>query len=372
VPFISKKTAATFLTDITEAVKKPSKNATWTTDGDKAYVVPSVNATTLDVDKTLSNLNAAALKTTGRAAQVVLKEVPAERTTEQAKAMGIEVPLGSFTTDNHGDNNRMRNVIVATAYANNTLLAPGQEFDYNVVVNSHTVEPGVFFPAPAIQPDGGLKDEIGGGICQVSTTLFNAVFFAGLEVLERYNHTNYISSYPLGRDAAVNYGGGSFRFRNDTNYWILIKGYADEAECTFVIYGTDEGRKVTYTTSDWYGTVPMPAEQKVKDPTLFVGETKVKAPGQPGKSVKVVRSVTLNGEEIHRDVFVSEFPARPKITLEGTKPKEGTTTTTTKSGTTTTTTVKPSTTTTTHPATTTTKPPTTTTTKPPTTTTSAG
>ena len=111
VPFISKKTATAFLADITEAVKKPSKNATWTTDGDKAYIVPSVSATTLDAGKTLDNLNAATLKTTGRVAQVVLKEVPAERTTEEAKAMGIEVPLGSYTTDNHGDNNRMRNVI---------------------------------------------------------------------------------------------------------------------------------------------------------------------------------------------------------------------------------------------------------------------
>ena len=359
VPFISKKTATLFLADITNAVKKPSKNATWTTDGKRAYVVPSVNATTLDVDKTLDRLNAAALETTGRVAQAVLKEVPAERTTDEAKAMGVKVALGSYTTDNHGNNNRMRNVMVASKYANNVLLAPGQVFDYNELVNSHTREPGVFYPAPAIQPDGGLKDEIGGGICQVSTTLFNAVFFAGLEVLERYNHTNHISSYPLGRDAAVNLGGANFRFRNDMDHWILIRAYADEAQCTFVIYGTDEGRKVTYTTSDWYGATSLPPEQKIKDPTLFVGETKVQAPGQPGKSVKVVRSVTLNGEQIHRDVFVSAFPARPKITLEGTKPKEGTTTTT-EPGTTTT---KPGTTTTTKPTTTTTKPPTTTTKK---------
>ena len=371
VPFISKKTASLFLADITNAVKRPSKNATWTTDGDTATLVPSVNATTLDVDKTLGNLNAATLKTTGRVAQVVLKEVPPDRTTEKAKAMGIEVPLGSYTTDNHGDNNRMRNVIAASKFANNVLVAPGEEFDYNEVVNSHTKDPGVFYPAPAIQPDGSLKDEIGGGICQVSTTLFNAVFFTGLEVLERYNHTNYISSYPLGRDATVTLGGANFRFRNDMNHWILIKAYADEAECTFVIYGTDEGRKVTYTTSDWYDITPAPAEQKVKDPTLFVGETKVKMPGQTGKSVKVVRSVTLNGEELHHDVFVSEFPARPKITLEGTKPKPGTTTTTTKPGTTTTTT-KPGTTTTTKNPTTTTTKPTTTTTKKPTTTTAAG
>jgi vancomycin resistance protein YoaR len=354
VPYISRKTAAAFLATITDAVKKPSKNARWTTNGKTAALAPSQNATTLDVEKTLDGLNAAVLSATNRVAKVVLKQVPPDLTTEKAKAMGIEVALGSYTTDNHGNNNRMLNVISASRLCDGILLAPGQVFDYNAAVNSHVNDPGLFQPAPAIQQDGSLKAELGG------------VFFAGLDVVERHNHSNYIKSYPLGRDATVTEGGSNFRFRNDMNHWILIKAYADSAQCTFTIYGTDEGRKVTYTTSDWFNVSTVP-DQTVKNPDMLIGETNIKMPGQPGRSVKVVRKVTQNGKLIGTDTFQSVFPARPKVTEEGTKPKSGSTTTTTKPGTTTTTTS--GSTTTTRSTTTTTKKPTTTTTKKTTTTT---
>ena len=344
VPYISRTTTALFLADITEGVKKPGKDASWKIAGGKVTVIPSQNATALDVEGTLTALNTAAMSSTNRVAQVVLKEVPPALTTEKAKERGIEVPLGSFTTDNHGDWGRMQNVIKGSGLVDGFMLAPGQEFDYNKEVNSHNDEPGFWYLAPAIQADGTLKNEPGGGICQVSTTLFNAVFFAGLEVLERYNHSNYISSYPLGRDATVSVNGPNFRFRNDMNHWVMISTYADEAECTFTIYGKDEGRKVSYTTSDWSSSAS-------------------------GRSVTVVRTVALNSQVLHKDVFNSFFPFRvPPTTTTTTKPGTTTTTkpgptTTTKPGQTTTTTQPPtSTTTTTLP------PPTTTTAPPPTTT----
>ena len=335
VPYISRVTTALFLADVTDAVKKPGKDASWKIEGDKATVIPSVNATTLDVEGTLTALNTAAMSSTNRVAEVVLKEVPPAFTTEKARERGIEVALGSFTTDNHGDWNRMQNVIKGAGLVDGFMLAPGQEFDFNKEVNSHNDEPGFWRLAPAIQADGTLKNEPGGGICQVSTTLFNAVFFTGLDVLERYNHSNYISSYPLGRDATVSVGGPNFRFRNDMNHWVMIKTYADEAQCTFTIYGTNEGRKVTYTTSDWSSSAA-------------------------GRSVTVVRTVTLNTQVLHKDVFNSFFPFRAPTTTT-----TSSTTSTTKPGTTTT---KPtSTTTTTHKPTSTT----TTTTEPPTSTSTA-
>jgi vancomycin resistance protein YoaR len=348
VPYISRTTTALFLADITEGVKKPGKDASWKVEGGKVTVIPSQNATALDVEGTLTALNTAAMSATDRTATVVLKEVPPTLTTEKAKEMGIAVPLGSFTTDNHGEWGRMQNVIKASGLVDGFMLAPGQEFDYNKEVNSHT-EPGFWYLAPAIQADGSLKNEPGGGICQVSTTLFNAVFFAGLEVLERYNHSNYISSYPLGRDATVSMGGPNFRFRNDMTHWVMIDTYADEAECTFTIYGTDEGRKVTYTTSGWSSSAA-------------------------GRSVTCVRTVTLNTQVLHKDVFDSFFPFRTPSTTTTSTTKPGSTTTTkpgptstTKPGTTTTTGSTP-TTTTKPPAPTTTAPPPTTTVPPPTTT----
>jgi vancomycin resistance protein YoaR len=360
IPVISSKTAALFLTGIADAVKTPGKDASWTTDGKKATVVPSVNGTALDVQGTLAALNAAALSPTNRVATVVLKESPPKLTTEQATARGIDVVLATFTTGNHGSGARQRNVIRGTGVVDGYMVAPGQTFNFNAVVSSPYLNtPGFWEPAPAIQPDGSLSNEPGGGICQVATTLFNSAFFSGLEIVERHNHSNYISNYPLGRDATVSAGGPNFIFRNDSGHWILIKTYASAAVCTFTIYGTPDGRKVTYTTSGW-------------------------SVSARGKSVTVVRNVTLNGQTLHHDVFNSFFPNRPpsttttssttsttkpSSTTTTTKPPTSTTTTTTKPPTsTTTTTTKPPTSSTTKPTTSTTAKPTTTTAKPTTTT----
>jgi vancomycin resistance protein YoaR len=194
-----------------------------------------------------------------------------------------------------------------------------------------------FQTAPAIVA-GKLEETLGGGICQVSTTLFNAVFFAGLDVTARTNHSLYISHYPKGRDATVSWGGPAFRFRNDTKTWIMIKAAASRSSLTFVIYGTPVNRQVTYTTGDWYN-VQSPTEKRVKTAELFVGQERQIDGGQTGKQVKVTRKVIEGGKTIHDDVFLSSYPMKPKIIEEGSKP--------------TTTTTVPATTTTTSPPTTT-------------------
>ena len=76
--------------------------------------------------------------------------------------------------------------------------------------------------APAIV-QGRLVPQLGGGICQVGTTVFNTVFFSGLPVIERHNHSQYISHYPKGRDATVSWGGPDFKFKNDTKTWVLLE-----------------------------------------------------------------------------------------------------------------------------------------------------
>ena len=171
---------------------------------------------------------------------------------------------------------------------------------------------------------GKLEDSLGGGICQVSTTLFNAVFFAGLDVTARTNHSIYISHYPKGRDATVSWGGPAFRFVNDTPNWILIKAASSRSSLTFVLYGTPQNRQVTYTTGDWYGLKP-PNEKRVKTDTLDQGITHVVEDGQTGRSIKVTRRVIQEGKTIHQDTFVSNYPMRPKIVEEGTRPTTTTT-----------------------------------------------
>lgn len=340
VPRVSPKKARPFLDDVARAVRVEPKKATWETDGQVATLIPAVVGKELDLEATCAALTAAAMRRTDRTAAAVLKDLRPERTTEEAKAMGIERALASYTTEFSGSPNRIANIQRAAQLINGTLVAPGEVFSFNKTVGQRTEERG-FKTAPVITPEGRLQDDLGGGICQVATTLFNAAFFAGLEIVERANHTLYIDHYPMGRDAAVSWGSPDLKFRNDTAHWILIKSHADNDSVRFVIYGTPDGRKVTYYTSDWYDIVKK-TEKRVKTDELYVGETRVKDYGQDGRSCHVVRTVTRDGKVIHKDTFYSTYPMVPRLVEEGTKPKETTTTSPTSTTSPTTTTTRPS------------------------------
>lgn len=346
--FISPEKGAAFFDQVNEAVKVAPKKATWETDGETATIVPATIGKGLDYQKTAEAMTTAAQSTASRTAEATLKDVQPERTTEQAEQMGIVSAIGRFSTNFSGSENRISNIARAAELINNTLVAPGEVFSFNNTVGQRTEERG-FKTAPVIGPDGRLVDDLGGGICQVATTLFNAAFFTGLDIEERRNHSLYIDHYPMGRDATVDWGSVDLKFRNDTDHWILIKSYADSSSVVFVIYGTPDGREVSYTTSDWYDLVEMTEKRETTD-ELTVGETRVKDSGQTGRSCTVTRTVTRNGSVLHKDPFYSTYPMVQKLVQEGTR--QPTTTTTQKPTTTTTqptTTTEPTTTTTTAP-----------------------
>jgi vancomycin resistance protein YoaR len=327
VTYVSVDKAAELFDTVAAAVGSAPKNATWETNGTTATIVPAVTGKTLDREKTAAAITEAARKAEGRIAEVAVTEKQPDRSTERAKEMGVVSKLGAFTTEFGGSDNRRDNVQHAAKLINGTLIAPGEEFDFDRVVGKRTTENG-FKTAPAIV-GGKLEDSLGGGICQVATTLFNAAFFAGLQVTARSNHSLYISHYPKGRDASVSWGGPALRFRNDTDKWILVKSASSRSSVTFVIYGTPDGREVSYSTGDWYNVQP-PAEKRLKSDELTVGQTRVVEEGQTGRAIKVVRKVTRDGKMIREDNFVSNYPMRPRVIEEGTKPLPTTTTTTPK------------------------------------------
>jgi vancomycin resistance protein YoaR len=340
VPFLSAAKMGPFLDEVAAEVYLAPKDATFKGDGKKAWVVEAVSGKKLDPEETAKALTAAALKTSDRTARAAVVSIEPDLTTEEAQAMGITDVLGSFTTRWEGTPQRQTNVRLATKYVNNVLLAPGEIFDFDKQVGPRTEKRG-YQMAPGIVAPGRLEDVFGGGICQVSTTLFNAAFFAGLEIIERVNHSIFIEHYPLGRDATVSAGGPNLRFRNDTQHYILVRGASDGITTKFVIYGTDEGRQVEFTTSEPYDVVER-TDETTKNTLLGTGTSVVVSPGQQGMVVKVVRIVTgPDGKVIHKDTFISEWEMIPRKIDVGTVP---TTTTTTKPPTTTTT--KPPTTTT--------------------------
>ena len=161
------------------AVAKKPVNATFTSDGKKAWVIPGADGRTLDREKTAAALTAAALKAANRTAEVAVKAVEPDLTTKEAEAMGVKDVLGTFTTEWVGTADRQTNVRITTKYAGNVLLAPGDVYNFDKQIGPRTEERG-YKPAPGII-GGELEDQLGGGICQVSTTLFKRRVLRRLE-----------------------------------------------------------------------------------------------------------------------------------------------------------------------------------------------
>lgn len=300
-------------------------------------MVAAVAGSKLDRNKTVELLSAAALDTDNRYVKAPMTLVEPNITTDEAKAMGINVRLADFQTEWEGTPDRQTNVRITTQYASNVILAPGEVYDFDKQIGPRTEERG-YKLAPGIVAPNQLEDVLGGGICQVSTTLFNAAFFAGLEIVERHNHSIFVNHYPLGRDATVTAGGKNMRFRNDTMHYILIRGSSDGIKTKFAIYGTKDGRSVDYETSEFYDVQDMTQVTYVNR-HLGPGTTAIMSEGQPGKSINVIRTVrAADGKVVHHDTFVSEWEMSPhKIEVP---PRKTTTTrkstiTTTRSTTTT-------------------------------------
>lgn len=338
VPYLSAEKMGPFLEEVAREVAVEAKDASFDSNGKVAWVVPGVPGKALDVEKTAAALTAAALKTGKRSAQVAVKTTEPDLTTEEAEAMGIKDKLGGYTTEPYaGTWERQINVKITTKYASNIILAPGEEYNFDKIIGPRTEERG-YQLAKGIIGKGKLEDVLGGGICQVSTTLFNAVFEAGLKITERHNHTLYIDHYPPGRDATVTAGGYNFRFVNDTANYVLVRGSSDGITTTFSIYGTKDGRKVESEFSGFTYGKKRP-EVTVTNTSLGTGTTLVQTEGQSKRSCWVKRIVTYADGTKHTDMFYSDWPEFRKVIEVGVA--TGTTTTTTAKAPKTTTTTKP-------------------------------
>ena len=308
---------------LTKDVTKPGIDAQFVTNGTHVTIKPGQVGLGPDV-KALSVDLVGALKGSGpRSVGLKMTQLRPSITTEQAQAMGVNERISTFTTSySSGATQRVNNIRTLSAALDGKLVAPGATFAFNAAVGERTAAKG-YQEAPAIV-DGKLVPQLGGGICQVGTTFFNTVFFAGLPVKERTNHSFYISHYPKGRDCTVSWGGPDFKWVNDTGAWVLIKTSASSSSLTISLYGTNPGTTVTYTTSDFTNVVPFPIKS-VPDPTLAVGAQIISDKGENGSRVTVVRTVSRNGVVVRTDTFVSNYKAKEQSVRVGTKGSVATT-----------------------------------------------
>jgi len=305
------------ITALTSERARPAKNASFVTEGGKVRIVPGQVGSGPDLPALAADLKAACEGAGTRTAVLKLTEKQPKITTAAAKAMGIVDRISSYTTSYSTANPaRTNNVHLLAKALDGKLIAPGAVFSFNGAAGKRTAAKG-YQEAPAIVK-GKLVPQLGGGVCQVGTTVFNAVFFSGLPVVERHNHSFYISHYPKGRDATVSWGYPDFKFRNDTDHWVLVRTSTTASTLTVALYGTDPGYDVKYTTGPFTDIVPHKTVE-TPDPTLKKGRRIVEDGGVDGSNVTVVRTVTKNGVVVRKDTFVSHYSPKIEVVRVGTK-----------------------------------------------------
>jgi vancomycin resistance protein YoaR len=282
-------------------------------------VVPAQAGRTLDMQATTRNLMAALLSPSTRKADLAVTTAQPERTTSDARAMGITGLVGAYETFYGGVPNRIHNVQLVARMIDDHYIAPNEEFSFNRTTGDRSEAKG-FLEAPVII-NGELKTGLGGGVCQVSTTTFNAAYEAGLPITDRTNHALYISHYPQGRDATVNYPDTDLKFVNDTGHWLWLRTFVSSSSLTVALYGTPQHRRVESEVSPLVVT-GQPPLKRVPDPNLTVGTTVLDESGSPSRSTSVRRQVfSSSGKLLYDHTWYSAYSAEPRVVRYGTKPK---------------------------------------------------
>jgi vancomycin resistance protein YoaR len=225
----------------------------------------------------------------------------------------------SFTTNGVNNANRGVNIRLAMKNINGFILGPGDVFSFNDVVGERTAKAG--YKEAHTYVGGKVVDGIGGGICQVSTTLYGSVLFTDLTVLERVNHYFPVHYVPLGRDAAVSYGSVDFKFKNTSKWPVKIEGWVTaDNKINFRLLGTKESQNkeiiITHKT-----TKTLNYETKyINDPNLKEGETRINTVGENGAIVDTYRIVKIDNKVVSETKLHTSYyhPLNREI-VKGTK-----------------------------------------------------
>ena len=273
----------------------------------------------LDIDRAVERLNDV-IMSGNRVMDLPVDEVQPGATPENLATLGINQLVASGKSDFAGSAPyRITNIKVGVALMNGILIPPDGEFSFNE--NAGAIDASQGFVEGYAIVGNRTQLEWGGGICQVSTTLYRAAFWAGLPFEEWNPHRFRISWYekyePIGMDAAIFTGGGpDLRFVNDTGQWLLIEGIVDDAAAsvTFNIYGTKvPGRTVEQLGPTITNEKPAPTQPVYIDDPEHVGPPKQSDTARGGMDIEIVRVVKENGVEVRRSPFITRFQEWPNI-----------------------------------------------------------
>lgn len=237
--------------------------------------------------------------------RIPLKLTPASKTINDIGTEAFPYLISSFTTKYDASNtNRSQNLAIAAGKINGTVLMPGEEFSFNRVVGKRTIEEG--YKDAKIYQNGGVVDGLAGGICQISSTLYNAAVQANLEIIERRNHSFTTSYVTAGKDATVVYGVIDFRFKNTRTYPIKIEASVNSGIAEFKIHGIQEETEYDIKLAPVViSSIPY-TTQYIPDPSLAPGMQKFVQKGGNGCKVTTYKEVRLDGKLISREIVSTD------------------------------------------------------------------
>lgn len=281
---------------------------------------PPLDGQKLDLQKTADLISSALINPSQTKIKLPVEIIePKNKLTNE---LGIKELIGSGSSNFAGSiENRKFNIGLAASRINGVLIAPGEEFSFLNTVGDISSATG-YKQAYVIKSGRTVLDD-GGGVCQVSTTVFRSALNTGLPITARTAHAYrvgyYEQGFPPGLDATVFYPSVDLRFKNDTNTHILIQAYVTGSSLTVDLYGTSDGRTVSITKPIVANVTPAPPELRQDDPTLPKGTVKQVDFAAKGANVSFARTVTKGGVTYINEIFRSNFRPWQAVFLVGTK-----------------------------------------------------
>lgn len=257
---------------------------------------------------------------------IPLKITVPEKTLEDLGEEAFPDELGTYTTRYDPTNyNRSNNISISAKKINGTIVMPGETFSYNQVVGERTIAEG--YKEAGAYAGGRVVQDVGGGICQTSSTLYNAVLYANLEIVDRSNHQFLTSYVSAGRDATVAWGSIDFQFKNNRTYPIKIEAVAENGVCTMSIYGIKEETEYEVVIqSVVLSYIPYTTKYE-NDDTLEEGKEIVEQSGYTGCTSEAYKILKLNGEIVSKTLLSKDtYDPMTRIVKRGTKKTEETST----------------------------------------------
>lgn len=278
----------------------------------------TIRAGTQGVQVEISALQAA-INSQNRHETVQCTLTDPDYTVSEYKALLFRDVLGQCTTDfNPGNKGRTTNVLLATDFCNGVILMPGDVFSYNDTVGPRTYERG--FKDATIYVGNSAEDGVGGGICQVTSTIYYAALRADLKIVERYAHSREVTYVPKGEDATVAWGSKDFKFENNTGFPMKVVTSHKSNNLTVKLYGTNLNNKTVKIETTVLSKTPFEVVYKV-DETLAPGTEKVDSNGYTGYQTESYRVVYIDGVEVSRTFEnKSTYKKYDKVILHNPKP----------------------------------------------------